>query len=374
MKVLTIFGTRPEAIKMAPVIIELKRRPGEFEVVVAVSGQHREMLYQVLNLFEIQPDYDLDIMQANQSLAQITSRVLHGVESILEKEVPDIVLVQGDTSTTFAGALAAFYHQIPIGHIEAGLRTYDKYNPFPEEKNRQLTSVLADLHFAPTRIARENLIKEGISPEIIHVTGNTVVDALLMITNRNFEFKQSPLSTIDFDNKKVILVTAHRRENLGKPLNSICLALKEMVANNKDVEVVFPVHLNPKVRSVVKNILGAVERVYLIEPLDYGPFVHLMSKVYLILTDSGGIQEEAPSLGKPVLVMRKITERPEGVNAGVVKIVEAETEVLLHEVQTLLDNPEEYKQMSSKSNLFGDGKASLRIADILSFWRLAHTR
>ncbi len=365
MKVLTVFGTRPEAIKMAPVIIELKKHPDAFKVVVAVSGQHREMLDQVLNLFEIQPDYDLDIMQTKQSLGQITSRVLHGVENILERESPDIVLIQGDTTTTFVGALAAFYHQTPIGHIEAGLRTYDKYNPFPEEKNRQMTSALADLHFAPTQRARENLIKEGIPPESIHVTGNTVVDALLMILKRDFEFKQSPLSTIDFDNKKVILATAHRRENLGEPLESICTALKEIVANNQDVEVVFPVHPNPRVRSVVKSILSRVERIHLIEPLGYSSLVHLMSKAYLILTDSGGIQEEALSLGKPVLLLRKNTERPEGVEAGTVKIVGNDKDYIVGNVSPLLADMQAYKRMAQATNPYGDGHASERILKIL---------
>lgn len=366
MKVLTIFGTRPEAIKMAPVIIEMKRRSNEFQVVVAVSGQHREMLDQVLNLFGIRPDYDLDIMQRNQSLTHITSAVLNGLESILQKEVPDIVLVQGDTTTTFAGALAAFYHQIPVGHIEAGLRTYHKHNPFPEEKNRQMTSVLADLHFAPTERARENLINEGIPPESIYVTGNTVVDALLMILRQKFEFRHLPLSRIDFDNKKVILVTAHRRENLGRAMESLCLALKEIAINNKDVEIVFPVHLNPKVQSIAKNILNAVERVHLIEPLDYVPFVHLMSKAYLIITDSGGIQEEGPSLGKPVLVFRETTERPEGVDAGVVKIIGTGKSHIISSVSQLLTGTSSYRCMAQVANPYGDGHAYERIIGALS--------
>jgi UDP-N-acetylglucosamine 2-epimerase (non-hydrolysing) len=365
MKVLTVFGTRPEAIKMMPVIIELKRYSDKFNVIVAVSGQHREMLDQVLNLFEIIPDYDLNIMRKSQSLSQITCGVLNGVENILEKENPDIVLVQGDTSTTFAGALAAFYHQTPVGHIEAGLRTYNKYNPFPEEKNRQLASILADLHFAPTQKAKENLIREGIQFEKIHVTGNTVVDALFMIIKRGFKFKLPPLSTIDFDNEKIILVTSHRRENFGEPLESICLALKEIVINNKDTKVIFPVHLNPKVRSVVNDILGDTDRIHLIEPLDYITFVHLMSKVYLILTDSGGIQEEAASLGKPILVMRDTTERPEAVEAGIAKLVGTDKERIFANTKALLDNGEEYKKVANSVNPFGDGKAGERITKVL---------
>lgn len=366
MKVLTVFGTRPEAIKMAPVIIEMKRRSSEFQVVVAISGQHREMLDQVLNLFGIRPDYDLDIMRRNQSLTHITSGVLNGLESILQNEVPDIVLVQGDTTTTFAGALAAFYHQIPVGHIEAGLRTYDKHNPFPEEKNRQMTSVLADLHFAPTERARENLVKEGIPPESIYVTGNTVVDALLMIVRQKFEFRHLPLSSIDFDNKKVILVTAHRRENLGRAMESLCLALKEIVVNNRDVEIVFPIHLNPKVQSAVRSILNRVERVHLIEPLDYVPFVHLMSKAYLIITDSGGIQEEAPSLGKPVLVFRERTERPEGVDAGAVKIIGTDKSHIINSVSQLLTDTRAYQCMARVANPYGAGHAAERILGALS--------
>lgn len=365
IKVLVVFGTRPEAIKMAPVIAELKRHPEAFEVVATVTGQHREMLDQVLGLFKIQPDYDLDIMQAKQSLAQITNRVLQGLDSILENESPDVVLVQGDTTTTFASALAAFYHQIPVGHIEAGLRTHDKYNPFPEEINRHLTTVLADLHFAPTQRAKENLLREGVTPETIYVTGNTIVDALFTILQQDLEFKALSLASLRFEHKKTILVTAHRRENWGKPLESICLALKELVKRNENAQVIFPIHPNPVVSQTVYSILGHMNRVFLIEPLDYVSFVHLMSKAYLILTDSGGIQEEAPSLGKPVLLMRETTERPEGIELGLVKMVGTDKNRLIEEAELLLLHPEEYEQMVSKPNPFGDGKAAARIAEVL---------
>ena len=364
-KVLIVFGTRPEAIKLAPVITELRHRVDKFEVVVAVSGQHREILDQVLNLFDIQPDYDLNIMQPGQSLTQITVRVLQGVENVIDKEVPDIMLVQGDTTTAFASALVGFYHQIPIGHVEAGLRTHEKYNPFPEENNRQLISALAAIHFAPTQKAKENLLREGISPDTIYVTGNTVVDALMSIVQHNFEFKQPPLSTLEFDNRKVILVTAHRRENWGQPLDNVCLALKELLERYKDIDIVFPTHPNPKVRGAVEAILGGIKRAYLIEPLDYLPFVHLMSKVYLILTDSGGIQEEAPSLGKPVLVLRETTERPEVIEAGVAKLVGTDKDLIISKVTMLLENQNIYQKMTQAVHLYGDGRATQKIVEIL---------
>ena len=363
MKILTVFGTRPEAIKMAPVIAELKRRPCDFMVKVAVSAQHRELLDQVLDIFEIQPDYDLNIMKSSQSLSQITRRVLHGVEEILQDEKPDFVLVQGDTTTTFAGALAAFYQKIPVGHIEAGLRTYNKYNPFPEEKNRQLVSALADLHFAPTQSAKANLLREGIPSNSIYVTGNTVVDALMTIIQKEFEFNEPPFSAFDFDRRKFILVTSHRRENWGKPMESICLALKDLVLSNKDIEVVFSVHPNPVVYNVVHGLLGKIERIHLIESLSYIPFVHLMNRVYFILTDSGGIQEEAPSLSKPVLLMRETTERPEGVEKGMIKLVGTDRERILMETQRLLDNRQAYEEMIPNENPFGDGKAAFRIVN-----------
>ena len=368
MKVLTLFGTRPEAIKMAPVIAELSRRPDEFEIIIVVSAQHREMLDQVLNVFEIKPDCDLDIMRESQSLSQITCNVLRGVEGVLEKEKPDIVLVQGDTTTTFTSALAAFYHRIPVGHIEAGLRTHRKYNPFPEELNRHLTSVIADLHFAPTELAKQNLLREGVKSESVYVTGNTVIDALLSAAKLEYEFKITSLASLDFNNSKIILVTAHRRENLGSPLKSICFALRELALSDRKLEIVFPVHLNPKVRSVVENMLSGIENIHLIEPLDYVPFVQLMKRAYLILTDSGGIQEEAPSLGKPVLVLRSSTERPEAIQSGAIKLVGTEQHRIVENVRRLLDDRTEYEQMACSDNPFGDGRASTRIADILLEW------
>jgi UDP-N-acetylglucosamine 2-epimerase (non-hydrolysing) len=365
MKVFIIFGTRPEAIKMAPVIAELKRHPNAFNVFVVATGQHREMLDQVLSLFKIQLDYNLDIMQPKQSLAQITNRILQRLDNILEKESPDIILVQGDTTTTFTSALVAFYRQIPIGHIEAGLRTHNKYNPFPEEINRHLTTALANLHFAPTQMAKENLLREGVPPETIYVTGNTVVDSLFTILQQDSEPVSSLFASFELDHKKIILVTAHRRENWGKPLESICLALKELIQRNKEIKVVFSVHPNPIVNQTVHNILGNIDRSILIEPLDYFSFVHLINKSHIILTDSGGIQEEAPSLGKPVLLMRETTERPEGIELGLIKLVGTDKNRLIEETELLLNNQEEYKRMVSKPNPFGDGNASQRIAEVL---------
>ncbi|MEW6188861.1 MAG: UDP-N-acetylglucosamine 2-epimerase (non-hydrolyzing) [Actinomycetota bacterium] len=364
LKVMTVFGTRPEAIKLAPVIKELEKQPEKFQTVVVVTAQHREMLDQVLNLFEITPDYDLNIMQPEQELFDIATKSLAGLKPILEKEKPDILLVQGDTSTTFFVALTAFYLKIPIGHVEAGLRTKDKYHPFPEEINRRLTSHLADIHFAPTETAKKNLIVEGITPESIHVTGNTVIDALLATVKKEYSFDQPPLSEVDFS-KKVITVTAHRRESWGAPLNNICEAVKKIVETNPDVEVVFSVHLSPKVQEAAKKILGSSERVHLVAPLDYVPFVHLMNKSYLILTDSGGIQEEAPSLGKPVLVMREVTERPEAIEAGTAKLVGRSTDKIIAETSLLLNNKDEYQKMAQAKNPYGDGKASERIIELL---------
>lgn len=364
IKVLTIFGTRPEAIKLAPVIRELERHKESFISRVCVTAQHREMLDPFLELFRIRPDYDLDIMRPNQSLFDVTTRALSGLRDILERERPDLVLVQGDTTTAFAAALAAFYLRVKIAHVEAGLRTEDKYNPFPEEINRRLITHLADLHFAPTERARANLLREGVRDETIFVTGNTVVDALFMVLE--LTKAEDPLRNLGLDpRKRLILVTAHRRESFGAGITNICLAIREIVARAPEAEVVYPVHLNPNVRSVAHRILDGVERVHLIEPLDYVPFVHLMNRAYLILTDSGGIQEEAPSLGKPVLVLRETTERPEVIEAGAAELVGTEVERIVEKTLRLLRDPDRYAKMASAQNPFGDGQAARRIVDII---------
>ncbi|MHB8840878.1 MAG: non-hydrolyzing UDP-N-acetylglucosamine 2-epimerase [Candidatus Aquicultor sp.] len=372
LKVLSIFGTRPEAIKMAPVVKELERRSATFESVVAVTAQHREMLDQVLDLFKIQPDYDLDIMKPGQDLFDITSRALLGLRPVLEDAKPDIILVQGDTTTTFIAALAAFYLKVKVGHVEAGLRSFDKHHPFPEEINRALTTVIADYHFPPTQTSKHNLLACGIPEERIYVTGNTVIDALVQTVKPDYTFTQPDLKAVDFDNKRIVLVTSHRRENWGEPLQQICRAIKEIALKNPDIEVVFSVHLNPLVQQTARDILGDVERIHLIMPLDYEPFVQLIDKSYLILTDSGGIQEEAPSLGKPVLVLREVTERPEGVEAGTVRVVGRDTKKIADAAQLLLGNVGEYNKMARAVNPYGDGHASQRIADILEEQRLAN--
>jgi UDP-N-acetylglucosamine 2-epimerase (non-hydrolysing) len=357
IKILVVIGTRPEAIKMAPLIIELRDHSARIETVVVTTAQHREMLDQVLDVFGIVPDYDLNIMTANQSLSLVTSKVLAGIEQTIEKESPSMMLVQGDTTTTFAASLAAFYHKVSIGHVEAGLRTNDKYYPFPEEINRSLVSVLADLHFAPTEWARGNLLKQGVSPERIVVTGNTVIDALFQIIDKK---RQVDLN-LNLNDHRTILVTAHRRENFGQPLLNICNALKTLIHRNSDIQIVYPVHPNPNVADVARRELGRTDRIHLIEPASYAPFVHLMNSSYLILTDSGGIQEEAPSLGKPVLVLRNETERPEALDAGTVRLVGTDVENILENVENLLLNPNEYRKMSQASNPYGDGRASKRI-------------
>ena len=364
-KVLTIFGTRPEAIKLAPVIHQLHGDAERFRCVVGVTAQHREMLDQVLSLFHIAPDFDLDIMRPNQSLFDVTTRALTRLRPRLEQIRPDFVLVQGDTTTAFVSALAAYYLKIPIGHVEAGLRTHDKYQPFPEEINRRLISALADLNFAPTEQARQNLLQEGIPDARIFVTGNTVIDALLATAHEGHAFTEPPLRDMDFQARRVVLVTAHRRENFGQPVANICDAIRQILDAVPDVEVVFSVHPNPNVRGVVMHMLGDRSRVHLIEPLDYAPFVHLMANCALILTDSGGIQEEAPSLGKPVLVLRNVTERPEGVLAGTLRMVGTHTEKIVQAAVQLLTDDHAYAAMARASNPYGDGKASLRIASLL---------
>jgi UDP-N-acetylglucosamine 2-epimerase (non-hydrolysing) len=366
-KVLLSFGTRPEAIKMAP-LVKVLEETGIFKVVTAVTAQHRQMLDRVLELFAIKPQYDLNIMQSNQTLTDITVKVLHGLDDILEREKPDLILVHGDTTTTFAGSLAAFYRRIPVGHVEAGLRTRNKYSPYPEEMNRKLTGCLTDLHFAPTAAAKANLLNEGVESDSITVTGNTVIDALLQTLEQPFRFETEPLGRIDFTRKKVILVTAHRRENLGEPMRHIFSAVAEIVAANPDTEVVFPVHLNPKVRELTRKFLGDRERIHLIEPLDYQPFAHLINRSYLVLTDSGGIQEEAPALGKPVLVLRDTTERPEAVHAGTVKLVGTDRERIIHETNQLLNCREAYLKMANAVNPYGDGRAAERICRALEHY------
>jgi UDP-N-acetylglucosamine 2-epimerase (non-hydrolysing) len=364
---MTIFGTRPEAIKMAPLVKALQAE-AELQCVVTVTAQHREMLDQVLELFAIKPDHDLDIMQANQTLFDVTGKALTGLKSVLEQEKPDLVLVHGDTTTTFVASLAAFYLQIPVGHVEAGLRTGNKLSPFPEEMNRKLTGAIADLHFAPTTISRENLLKEGIKPESIFVTGNTVIDALLQTVKPDYSFTQPDLQNIDFNRHRVLLVTTHRRENLGEPMRQIYLALREIVQQFPDILIIFPVHKNPKVRAVVEEVLGDLDRVRLIEPLDYQPFINLMNKSHLVLTDSGGLQEEAPSLGKPVLVLRDTTERPEAVTAGTVRMVGTDRQKLVECARELLSSERAYANMANAVNPYGDGQACRRIVQNLLFY------
>ena len=367
LKVMTVFGTRPEAIKMAPVVLELSKQE-EIQPIVAVTAQHREMLDQVLNLFNLKPDFDLNIMSAGQTLFDITSRALLGLNEVLSETKPDIVLVHGDTTTTFAGALAAFYHQISVGHIEAGLRTGNKFSPYPEEMNRKLTGSLTDLHFAPTKTSQENLLRENIPAEKIFVTGNTVIDALHQTVKADFKFEDELLQKIDYRNKKIILLTTHRRENLGEPMRHTYKAIKKIVDEFADVEIIFPVHKNPKVREVVNEELGGIETVHLIDPLDYEPFANLMSRANLILTDSGGIQEEAPALGKPVIVLRDTTERPEAVEAGTVKLVGTGLDDVYNAAKLLLTDAKEYSKMSEACNPYGDGLAAKRIVQAL-LWK-----
>jgi len=363
-KIITIFGTRPEAIKMAPLVKELEKREG-IDSKVCVTAQHREMLDQVLGLFDIKPDFDLNIMKSKQTLTGITNKVLEGLEEVFANEKPDMILVHGDTTTTFSGALAAFYQQIKVGHVEAGLRTFDKYFPFPEEMNRKLTGSLADLHFAPTKGSKSNLLREGINEKEVFITGNTVIDAMLHTVEENYVFENELLNKIDFKNKKVIMITAHRRENWGQGIENICDALNKVVAENEDVELVYLVHLNPVVKDVVNEKLGGKERIHLLPPLDTKETHNLMNKCFMVMTDSGGLQEEAPHLGKPVLVLRDVTERPEAVEYGTVKLVGTDIDKIVNSANTLINNEEEYLKMSKAANPYGDGFASKRIADII---------
>ncbi len=367
MKILFFFGTRPEAIKMAPLIKEFQKSSAGFDIKVCVSAQHREMLDQVLLFFEIKPDFDLNIMQQNQNLFDITIQALNGIKEVMSHYKPNWLIVQGDTTTTFVGALAAFYEKVRVVHVEAGLRSLHKHAPFPEEMNRVLTTHLSDIHFAPTIRAKENLLREGVLEDQIFVVGNTSIDALFLCLKKISGKKPdsfAPFNSIDFD-KKIILVTGHRRESFGKPFENICHALK-MIAENDEIEIVYPVHLNPNVRKPVLKILGKIPNIHLKEPLDYPSFVWLMNKSYIILTDSGGVQEEAPSLGKPVLVMRDITERTEGIEAGTAKIVGTDKEKIIRETLELLNDKSVYDKMAKTVNPYGDGNASKRIIDIIS--------
>ena len=366
IKVMSVFGTRPEAIKMAPLVKALEKEELT-ESIVCVTAQHREMLDQVLNDFKIVPDYDLNIMKAGQTLEDITVMALTGIGDVIRKEKPDIVLVHGDTSTTFAASLAAYYNQTKVGHVEAGLRTYDKYQPFPEEMNRRLTGAMADLHFSPTSLARENLLKENIDENIIFITGNTAIDALKTTIDNDYVFTVEELNKIDYKAKRVITVTAHRRENLGEPLENICNALKKIIDNYDDVELVYAVHKNPAVSNTVHRILGGNERIHLLDPLDLRDMHNLMNRSFMVMTDSGGLQEEVPSMGKPVLVLRNVTERPEGVEAGTLKLVGTDTDTVYTMAKELLENKEEYMKMAVAKNPFGDGNASERIVNAILY-------
>ena len=365
IKVMTVFRTRPEAIKMAPLVLELQKQSQRFEAITTVSAQHREMLDQVLDIFHIKPDYDLNIMHARQTLTDITSNVLINLDKILKEAKPDIVLVHGDTTTTFAASVAAFYNQIPIGHVEAGLRTWEKYSPYPEEMNRQMTDAMTDLYFAPTNQSKANLLKENHKEDNIYITGNTAIDALKQTVDK--EYHHDILDKVSPDNK-LILLTMHRRENQGEPMRRVFKVIREVVESREDVEVIYPVHLSPAVQEAAKEILGNTERIHLISPLDVVDFHNLAARSYFIMTDSGGVQEEAPSLGKPVLVLRDTTERPEGVEAGTLKLVGTESEKVKKEMEELLDNDAEYQRMTQAKNPYGDGKASERILDAIAYY------
>ena len=362
LKVLTVFGTRPEAIKMAPVIAELEKHPDVIQNKNCLTGQHKDMVAPLIDLFNIRVDYDLELMRENQTLEHITVSVLQEVGKILREESFDLLLVQGDTTTSMAAAMAAFYQGVKIGHIEAGLRTFNKFHPYPEESNRKMIDAMADLFFAHSDLAKEHLLNEGIPAKHIAMTGNTVLDALFDVSSRAYDFADSPLASLPFADKRIILVTAHRRENFGEPFTSLCQGLKDLALKYKDeIVLVYPVHRNPNVRAVVNDMLAELDNVLLIDPLEYMPLVHLMKRAYLVLTDSGGLQEEAPSLGKPVLVLRQLTERQEGVSAGTVKLIGTESADIVRETSRLLDDPSAYQEMANKINPYGDGTASLQI-------------
>lgn len=363
MKILVVFGTRPEAIKMAPIIKELERQNAEFKVLV--TAQHRQMLDGVLEIFDIKPDFDLNIFKKGQTLTDITVETLRGLEEVFKEYLPDVLLVQGDTTTVFAGALAAFYQKIKIGHVEAGLRSGNLYSPYPEEANRKLTGVMTSYHFAPTEGNRENLLREGFDDKDIYVVGNTVIDALHYAVRDDYKFEDDILNTLDYENKKIVLVTSHRRENIGRPMENIFSAVRDVLRENEDVEVVFPIHLNPKVREIAKRIFEGEERIHLIEPLEYLPFSNLMKRVSIIMTDSGGVQEEAPSLGKPVIVVREETERMEGVLANTAILAGTKYENIYRSFTRLLHDKEFYDQMAHAVNPYGDGTAAEKIVKIL---------
>lgn len=366
LKVMSIFGTRPEAIKMAPLVKALNS-DSEIDSIVCVTAQHRDMLDQVLRLFDIKPRYDLDVMKEKQTLSSITMSVLKGLDDILEKAKPDLILVHGDTTTTFAGALSAFYKKIKVGHVEAGLRSHDKWFPYPEEINRRLTGVLTDLHFAPTKTAKGNLLSEGVNEGDIFITGNTVIDAMKYTVKDGYIFREKRLNKLYYDKKRVIVVTAHRRENWGKPLEDICNALRNIAVDFKDTYLIYPVHKNPVVRDTVHKILDGIDNVLLLDPLDTDEMHNLLAKCYMVMTDSGGLQEEVPALGKPVLVLRDVTERPEAVEAGTVKIIGTDSESLYNEAKLLLENKEEYNKMANAVNPYGDGNASERILKAIKY-------
>lgn len=363
MKILVVFGTRPEAIKMAPIIKELERQNAEYKVLV--TAQHRQMLDGVLEIFDIKPDFDLNIFKKGQTLTDITVETLRGLEEVFKEYLPDVLLVQGDTTTVFAGALAAFYQKIKIGHVEAGLRSGNLYSPYPEEANRKLTGVMTSYHFAPTEGNRENLLKEGFDDKDIYVVGNTVIDALHYAVRDDYKFEDEILNTLDYENKRIVLLTSHRRENIGEPMENIFQAVRDVVRENEDVEVVFPIHLNPKVREIAKRIFDGEDRIHLIEPLEYLPFSNLMKRVSIIMTDSGGVQEEAPSLGKPVIVVREETERMEGVHANTAILAGTKYENIYQSFTRLLHDKEFYNQMAHAVNPYGDGTAAEKIVKIL---------
>lgn len=363
MKILVVFGTRPEAIKMAPIIKELERQNAQYKVLV--TAQHRQMLDGVLEIFDIKPDFDLNIFKKGQTLTDITVETLRGLEEVFKEYLPDVLLVQGDTTTVFAGALAAFYQKIKIGHVEAGLRSGNLYSPYPEEANRKLTGVMTSYHFAPTEGNRENLLKEGFDDKDIYVVGNTVIDALHYAVRDDYKFEDEILNTLDYENKKIVLLTSHRRENIGEPMKNIFQAVRDVVRENEDVEVVFPIHLNPKVREIAKRIFDGEDRIHLIEPLEYLPFSNLMKRVSIIMTDSGGVQEEAPSLGKPVIVVREETERMEGVHANTAILAGTKYENIYRSFTRLLHDKEFYDQMAHAVNPYGDGTAAEKIVKIL---------